>query len=208
MKTQVIMKRQLFGADISQQSKSTFLSATDLVRAGNLWRGKQGLNSFDLSAWFNRVGVIEFIESLEEKFGKVKTSKRGRGQHTWVHPLLFIDLALAISPKLKIEVYTWLYDYLLEFRNNSGDSYKRMCGSIYIKISNKSLFKKYIIQTAGCIQNACGVVDWQRATQQQLKMRDTIQNNIALLSDVLTDIDQAVRIGIEKAIQINETLEM
>ena len=29
---------------------------------------------------------------------------------------LFLDLALAINPKLKVEVYEWLFDKLLEYR--------------------------------------------------------------------------------------------
>jgi len=201
MKTQVIMKRPLFGVEISQQSKTTFLSATDLVRAGNKWRVNSGLGTFDLSVWFQKIGVKEFISAMEKEYGVVKISGRGRGHHTWLHPLLFIDLALALSPELKIEVYKWLYDYLIEFRNDSGDSYKIMCGAIYGKISNKSKFKDYMIQTASRIKLACGVTDWQRATQKQLKLRDLIHNNISLLSDVLGDIDQAVRIGIEKSVQ-------
>lgn len=201
METQVIMKRELFGSEISQQSKTTFFSATDLVRAGNSWRKDQGLSEFDQASWFQQKGVKEFIKELENEFGKVKVSARGRGQHTWVHPILFIDMALAISPKLKVEVYKWLYDYLLEYRNNSGDSYKKMCGAIYLKISNKSLFKEYIINTATQIQKACDVTDWQAATQNQLRLRDTIHNNIALLSNVMSDINQATRVGIVKAIE-------
>ena len=201
METQVIMKRKLFGAEISQQSKTTFFSATDLVKAGNPHRLAEGMLIFDMQAWFKQQGTIDFVNALEAKFGKVKVSARGRGHHTWVHPLLFIDMALAISPKLKIEVYSWLYDYLLEYRNNSGDSYKKMCGAAWLRISNKSLFKKYIFDTTLKIQNACGVKDWNEATQDQLKLRDKIHNNIALLSDVLTDIKQATRLGIVKALE-------
>ena len=204
METQVIMRRELFGCEVSQQSKSQFFSATDLVAAGNRWRISNGQGLFNMSEWFRSKGTIEFITELESHFGKVKIASRGKGSQTWVHPLLFIDMALAISPKLKIEVYTWLYDYLLQFRNNSGDSYKRMCGAIYLKISNQSKFKEYIIKTALKIQNACQITDWQKATQSQLQLRDTIHNNIALLSDVLSDIDQAVRISIQKAMDCKQ----
>jgi len=38
MKTEVIMRRELFGQPISQQSKTEFFSATDLVYAENMWR--------------------------------------------------------------------------------------------------------------------------------------------------------------------------
>ena len=203
METQVIMKRKLFGAEISQQSKTTFFSANDLVTAGNRYRIANNMPMFIMAEWFRKDSTVEFMSALEAKFGKIKTAGRGKGAQTWVHPLLFIDMALAISPKLKIEVYSWLFDYLLEYRNNSGDSYKRMCGAAYLRISNKSLFKKYITETALKIQTACNVTDWQEASQAQLKLRDQIHNNIALLSDVMTDINQATRLGIAKALEID-----
>lgn len=56
--------------------------------------------------------------------------------------LLFLDLALAINPKLKVEVYEWLFDKLLEYRNDSGDSFKEMTGALYNNCSNKSQFSK------------------------------------------------------------------
>ena len=98
MKTEVIMQRDLFGMPISQKSKTEFFSATDLVKAGNRWRMINGLTPFNEKAWMQNKGTQEFIAELESKFGKVKISARGRGQHTWIHPLLFIDMALAISP--------------------------------------------------------------------------------------------------------------
>ena len=42
MVTEVIMKRELFGHEISQKSKSEFFSATDLSKAGNEWRRSNG----------------------------------------------------------------------------------------------------------------------------------------------------------------------
>jgi hypothetical protein len=98
------MQRELFGHLISQNSKTEFFSATDLVKAGNQWRARQGLDHFNNSEWFRLKSTMEFVAELESKYTKVKISGKGRGKHTWVHPLLFIDLALAISPKLKIEV--------------------------------------------------------------------------------------------------------
>ena len=118
-----------------------------------------------------------------------------------MHPFLCIDLALAIDPKLKIEVYKWLYDELLKSRNNSGDSYIKMCGALYENCSNKSKFHRGVSTTAKMIQNACRVSDWQKANEEQLKLRNKIHENIALLCGVLRDNNQAIRIGILKAIE-------
>jgi hypothetical protein len=199
MKTEVIMKRQLFNQNISQKSLNGFLSATDLVQAGNIWRIQNGKEIFNLKNYIHTKSTKEFIAELEKQFGRVKINSKGKNSHTWVHPFLFIDLALAISPHLKIEVYSWLTDHLLKYRNDSGDSYKKMAGALYLNINNKSLFKDILQKTANRIKLECKVKDWQTATEDQLKLRDKIQENIALLTDVLHNIDQVVEIAIKKA---------
>ena len=198
MKTEVEMKRELFGCEITQKSKSEFFSSTDLVRAGNLWRGLNSLSTFNVTAWFGNKSTKEFIEEIEKKHGKALIKGRGKGSHTWVHPLLFIDLALSISPKLKIEVYEWLFDHLIRERNNSGDSYKTMCGNLYVRHGHKKTFPKYISDLAIKIKRKCRVLDWQKATESELKLRDKIHYDIALLSDVLNNNEEAVRIAFNR----------
>jgi hypothetical protein len=200
MKTEVEMKRLLFGHEISQKSKSEFFSATDLVRAGNEWRVRNGYQPFVLPKWFMQKNVKEFISEMQGEFGKVKISARGRGTHTWVHPYLFIKIALALNPKLEIKVYKWLYDYLLKYRNDSGDSYKKMCGSISKNIVRKTETQSTIKETAKKIKSTLGVEDWNSATEERLKLRDKIHENISLLADYLP-IDQAVENGISKALE-------
>ena len=205
MKTEVIMKRQLFGEDISQKSKSEMFSATDLVKAGNKWRVANGLPFFNMNQWFAQNGTKQFVKELERRFGTIKIPSRGRNHHTWVHPMLFIDMALAISPSLKIEVYQWLYDHLIRYRNDSGDSYNLMCGALYRRTGNKTKFPEQIKKLAKLIQLECGVQkDWQNATEEQLDYRDKIQRNIALLAEVLDDPKEAVRIGIKKTREAKE----
>ena len=199
MITSVVMKRKLFDREISQNTKNSFFSATDLVKAGNRYRLLNELEPFNLKNWFYSKSSKEFIDSLERKYGKVKISSRGKNGHTWVHPLLFIDIALAISPELKIEVYEWLFDELIKSRSGSGDSYKKMCGYLYANYSNKRNFPVYISDVAKKIKLACNIKDdWQNATEEQLKLRDKIHDNISLLADILRDTDQAVKLGILK----------
>lgn len=200
MKTAVLMKRKLFDGMISQHSKTEMFSATDLIKVGNKWRVLNDLPQFSMKAWLQNKGTQEFIEELETRYGKenVRKMARGRGHHTWFHPLLFIDMALSISPKLKLETYEWMYDSLIKFRNESGDSYKLMCGSLYARAKDKTNFRHYVTDTAKKIKLACNVKDWNEATEDQLKKRDKIQENIALLSDVLNSNDQAVRLAILK----------
>lgn len=202
MKTTVIMKRQLLDGEVSQNNQTEFFSATDLVRVGNIWRLKNGLKPFDLTIWFRTDGTRQFMAELENQFGEVKISARGRGSHTWVHPYLFIDLALAINPKLKIDVYRWIYDSLIKYRNDSGDSYKKMTGALYITINNKSEFKNEIILFANKIKKECGISDWQKATAEDLKLRDKIHEYVALFSDIIRDRETLLSVAIKKAREI------
>ena len=191
MKTEVVMQRELFGVEVHQKSKSEFFSATDLVKAGNKWRIGRDMSPFNFSMWLKSKSTTEFIAELEEEYGKAIT----RGKKTWVHPFLFIDLALAISPKLKIEAYKWMYDQLLSNRNASGNSYKQMCGSLYAHHGNKREFHKFVSAVAREIKEKCGVENWNSATESQLRKRDQIHHDISLLANAMSNNNEAVRLA-------------
>jgi hypothetical protein len=199
MKTNVIMKRELFSEEIGQRSDNDFFSATDLVRAGNAWRVANKMQPFNMNDWFNQKSTKDFIQELEKQFGVVKISGRGRGHYTWVHPFLFIDMALAISPKLKIETYQWLYDKLIEYRNLSGDSYKKLAGALKAIETNQSKLTEHIKEAANKIKLACDVKDWQTATEAQLKMRDKIHDYVWVMSDIIKDRETLLNVAIKKA---------
>lgn len=195
------MKRPLFGMDIRQKSKSEFISANDLVLAGNKWRADNNLPLFSLPQWIRSTAVKEFIHELESNESrKVVITSVGPNGGTWLHPYLAIDLALALNPKFKVEVYSWLYDCLLKYRNDSGDSYKRMCGALYINTTKKSRFSEAIKILGSMIKKEVGVFDWESATQYQLEHRDKIYEYITLMCDVFkNNNNEAVRIGMMKA---------
>ena len=140
MKTEVIMTRELFNMPVKQKSQSGFFSATDLVKAGNKWRILNGIEAFNINEYFRLKGTIEFMVELEAKYGEVKIARKGRSPDTWVHPILFIDIALSISPTLKIEVYEWLFDNLIKYRNDSGGGYKKMSGYLFAHTKNRANF--------------------------------------------------------------------
>lgn len=207
MKTEVEMKRDLFGFPVKQKSKSEFYCLNDLINVANQYRLNKGLNIVTAQQYFNNESSKEFIAELEKKYGDVKVSSRGRNASTWVHPLLFMDIALWISPELKVKVYEWFLDNLLKYRNDSGDSFKLMAGAIYENPNfNKSNFMGTIKKVSIKIAKACGVDisnedKWQYATESQLKLRDKMHEYIALTSSIVTDLDMAVDLGIEKAKQ-------
>jgi len=204
MKTGVIMKRELFNQEISQDSKNEYFSATDLARAGNKWRIENNISPFVMSNWLQQDSVKEFIAELEKEYGKVLISGQGRGKHTWVHPYLFIKMALAINTKLEIKVYKWIYDELIKYRNSSGDSYKKMAGGLYVSIPNKNDFKDTLIEYANEIKKVCNVDNWESAIERQLKLRNDIQENISFLSDIIKDKNNLLSVSIKKALEENQ----
>lgn len=185
---------------VSQRSDNEFLSLTDLERAGNKQRAIEGLPVFRTQEYLRTKQTKEFIKELESRYNVVKMSTRGRSAHVWAHPLLFIDMALSMSPKMKVEAYDWMKDNLIKYRNDSGDSYKNMCGAIITRLSNKSNFRQYVKKVAIIIRIACKVKSWETATEDQLKLRDRIQDVITLYTKVLTNPNECIRLAINEVI--------
>lgn len=202
MKTKVILERKFMTGVVRQDSKNGMFNATDLVKIGDQKREETGRDKFNLTMFLKSKSVLEFIEELHNSMPgeKIIVSKKGKGGGTWVHPLLFIDIALALDPKLKIGVYSWLHDELIKYRNDSGSSYNKMVGALYNRYENKSDFRNQIILLANYIKEKCNVDDWNSATEDKLKLRDKIHDNISLLCEVLRDTKQAVKIGVEQAL--------
>lgn len=202
MKTEVVMQRELFGKKVAQKSKSEFLSATDLFLIGNRERVLDSLKPVSISDYYKNSKNKEFLSELEIQYGKIKSDGRGKS-HSWVHPLLFMDMALWLSPKLKVKVYEWLQDNLLSYRNDSGDSYKKMVGSLYDKATDKTNFKKNMSFVARRIALECGVQlkekRWETASENQLKLRDKMHEYIALFCDITKNANDAIELGILKA---------
>lgn len=202
MKTEVNLVRNLFGMDIKQKSKSEFFSLTDLVKAGNKYRTSIGLPVFNQKKYLDNKSTKEFIQELNHKYNCISyVPAKHRGQNTWVHPLLFIDIALAIDPKLRIEVYEWLFDQLIKYRNDSGNSYKEMSASIYKRYSNHKEFPNYMRRACNYIKDQIGVSDWNKATEKQLQLRDRVHRSIITLSNVLTDTNRIIKLAVKEHIK-------
>ncbi|WPH64074.1 KilA-N domain-containing protein [Vibrio phage vB_VpP_1] len=81
-----------------------------------------------------------------------------------------------------------------------------MCGAIYKRWSNKSTFHKYITEVAKNIRTLCKVNDWQTANEKQLKVRDDLHREIALLCDVLKDPKLAVQIAFARVMKVEHVI--
>jgi hypothetical protein len=79
-------------------------------------------------------------------------ASRGLNSGTWMHPLLFIDFAMWINPEFKYDVLKFVYDQLIQYRNEAGDTYREMATSI-ASISKKSEIAENITSVARALNH-------------------------------------------------------
>lgn len=207
MKTPVIMQRSMMGVTVRQDSHTGMFNANDMHKIGNEHRKAGGMTEKQLASYFDLDSTSELINAvcLEDNLtvDDVKRSKRGKNGGTWVHPVVFVDMAMWYSPMLKVKIISWVIDGLLSARNNSGDSFKEMN-----KVLTKYFPKEFdspiaYMQAANQVANACkvgtGKDKWQKASEAQLRLRDKIQDNVCILADVTPNAGTCINKAISKA---------
>lgn len=53
--------------------------------------------------------------------------------NVWMHPFLFIDFAMWLNPTFKYDVIKFVYDELINYRNEAGDAYREMAITIVMR---------------------------------------------------------------------------
>jgi len=200
MSEKCVIVGNLLGAEIVKNEETGLYRVTDIVKVCNRLRLLNNIGIFNLSQYLYRKTCSGFIKELERKYGNIIMVSQGSLGGTWVHPLIFIDIVLEINVNIKIEEYEWIYDNLKKFRNDSGDSYREMSASLYSRYGNAREFPNFIKDVEKQIQIACGVADWQSASDEQLKQRHEMYASIKLFCNVLIDANSAVRLGIHENI--------
>lgn len=183
MKTEVSMIRFLDGTEIRQKSKSGYFCLTDMMKVINKKRILDGLSATSLGNYFNAAPTKEFLKELAREKGidEKKLCAGNRKAGTWAHPYVLIDLSLWGCPSLKVRVYDWIYDSLLQRRNNSGDAFKEMNMVLdrIFKIGGKYWnYTKVAVKIAEELDLKDIKNRWQYATEHQLKLRDILQREI------------------------------
>jgi len=207
MKMAVIMKREMMGIVVRQNHKTGMFNANDLHKLANEHRAIEGLKPKQLNQYFildstedliNEICLTEVI-----KLDDAKKSARGKNGGTWVHPVVFVDLAMWYSPKLKVRIINWVLDGLMEVRDESGESFKRMNKTLARTFEDEFNNPLQYIKVSKAIAEACNVGEgsdkWQNATKEQLKLRDSIQSNIELIADLCPNVGECLSTSINKA---------
>lgn len=184
MKTGVVMARNLNGINVRQDSKLGFFNANDLVVAYKELTGKdkQIYHYLENESTKEYMGALIQAEnqntrdSGELENGLIKT-KRGKYGGTWMHPYLFIDFAMWLSPEFKVTAIKWIYDNLIELRNNCGDGFKRVNNALFERKPNTAPFA-YANEAKMINKLVFGTPDKDQrnsASEEQLAMLDRLQ---------------------------------
>ncbi|WP_299327287.1 KilA-N domain-containing protein [uncultured Helicobacter sp.] len=190
MKTNQVMEsidRKLCGRIVRQRTKDGFMRLWDIEAIGKLYRLENGLPELSLKDYMNSQNVKEFLAELEKEVGTNPYIKSTKANSGWIHPFFAIKMLTHFNPKFEVQVYKWLWDYLIQNRIKSGDSYVKMCGSLYAYTTQKAKFQQSIKTLSKNIREHFGVDTWNNATQEQLKLRDELQTNIADFAKTLNN---------------------
>ena len=183
MKTEVVMRRFIDGCEIRQKSKTEYFSVTDMLKIINRNRVLENKTVVSFSKYMSLQSTVEFLEALSADQGVpvdvLVSSNKKSG--SWAHPFVLLDIVMWSCPKLRVEIYKWIYDNLLQYRNKSGVSFKEMNIALDAAFNIGGRYWIYA-QVANKIAEYCkvGFEDdrWNTATQEQLQLRDAIQNAV------------------------------
>lgn len=202
MKTNQIMEsvdRELCGFIIKQRTKDEYFNLNNIIFATEeiIRKETQKMFRINFHDFLKQENIQKFLIALESETGMKPYIKGAKNRDAWIHPYFAIKILTHFNPRFEVKVYKWLWDYLIKNRNNSGDSYNIMCGSLYRYSSNKSEFPLNIKRVSSKIKELVGCNDWNTATEEQLRKRDELQKYIADLTNTLKDSKQGLKLGID-----------
>ena len=173
MESNIVLKskdRDLFGIVIKQETKTGFLSLTDLQKAYEVARWQYGWSEKNISMLLQsnsmveriyyllqnkdliKVSFLSFTEMVDnEGIVKVlkglnvwKTTGRGDNRIVMADPYIWVSIALELNPMIYAKVITFITDSLIFDRIEAGDEFRPMNNAIKKIIANPD-YKKYSI---------------------------------------------------------------
>lgn len=173
MKTNVVLEskdRDLFGITIKQETKTGFLSVSELQKAYEKARWQYGWSEMNIASLMQSKKMIErlfyilkekdfikvelsiFIEMCEKEgitkvlkgLGVWKTTGKGNTRVVMCDPYIWISIALELNPIIYAKVIGFITDSLIFDRIEAGSEFKPMNNAIKSIIPNPE-YPKYAI---------------------------------------------------------------
>lgn len=197
MKTNQIMIRELNGSEVLQRTSDGYFNANLLAKQ---YFENTGIDK-RVREFTDNKGTIEFIEALanELNINSNKSSylpndlcitKKGKKGGTWMHPYLFVKFAMWLSPEFEVKVIKFVFDNLIDYRNQAGDYYKEMCDTMqkkYLEFYDKKPDPLLFIREANYLNQlvfGCNAGQRNEATEDQLELMNRLQRaNIKMINE-------------------------
>ena len=180
MKTNQVMIRE---EGFIQRTVDGYFNATELVKKWNaISSQKKQLGQYQLLN-----STIEFMEQLKkEGIENPIITGRGKGENsgTWVHPKVFIDIAMWVSVEFKSKVIDYVIDGLIKSRHDAGDYYNQMTKAIletYVDYYNMKPPAHIYIEEANMVKSLVASKDRNNMTESELKQLTYLQKFNTLL---------------------------
>lgn len=180
MKTNQVMIRE---NGFIQRTSDGYFNATELIKAWN----DSSKSEKQLPNFMKNNSTIEFIEQLKkEGIEKPIITTRGRSGNagTWVHPKVFIDLAMWVSVEFKSKVIDYVLDGLIKSRNDAGDYYNEMTSVIldtYVDVYGCKPSPMVYIKEANLVKSLVKCKDRNEMSEPELKQLTYLQKANAML---------------------------
>lgn len=180
MKTNQLMVRD---EGFVQRTCDGYFSATKLIEQWNVANNDRK----QLGNYMKTQGTAEYLEQLKKE-GIVNPTITGRGQGvnsgTWVHPKVFIDVAMWVSVEFKSKVIDYVLDGLIKSRHDAGDYYNEMTKVIletYVDIYNCKPSPQIYIEEANMLKSLVPAKDRNNMNADELKQLTYLQKFNAML---------------------------
>lgn len=193
METVVVLSRKMGNYEITQRTSDGYFDANALLLQ---WNADKTNPVKRIAHFTENDKTDEFINEIKcrksdnaeiQPLIKTKgrlTVKGKTPDKVWMHPFLFIDFAMWLSPSFKYDVIKFVYDELIRYRNEAGDAYREMSESV-AKLSKKGEIQKNIIKVAEAInfiaQNDHSKMIRNQASEIQMKEYVRIEKEIVML---------------------------
>lgn len=200
MKTNQIMIRPMGQFAVEQRTKDGMFNATALMKQWNRYVSenqddtntqKSGyLRKKDIDDFFANKGTSLFIEALlvEETLNGEREAflkSRGKNGGTWMHPILFVKFAMWLNPRFEVQVIKFVYDHMIEYRNEASDAYKELCAAIS-KIVGRGFLRVAISNIAKAINwvvfnNHEAMIRNKEGVEDKMKELFSAEKTVAML---------------------------
>jgi hypothetical protein len=203
MKTNQNLIRKMGDFDVIQRTADGYFDGNALLQQWN----KSGISKREMKRFLESNSTQEFMNTIKKReaqqiafvrnaefqsvvISKSRSTKSGRiPDKIWMHPYLFIDFAMWINPEFKYDVIQFVYDQLIQYRHDAGDTYRDMACAIK-KIAPKD-------QVAQSIQNVAKAINYIVFNQHESEIRNKRAevNKMRELYEIERDIVKLINDG-------------